>query len=202
MRNLTVLPRKSITVIGAKNIRENMAWLELDLWCSLVWAAFHQDPSWFQSAGHHSSALAGQNIHLLCFELIGVWQHCSDSNFMTNTSVGEEHMQSKDLGSEPHKMNRLAWVYMCTQQKPVLNQSPYISMGVWTLKRQSWQKNCPMHGLPHTHAVCCGNGNTIWLTAVWMTHKEDRIVPWHFHSWSKPPLYIFLQKCVCEVCMR
>lgn len=49
----------------------------------------------------------------------------------------------------------------------------------------------------HTFAICCGNGDKIWLTAVWIAHKEDRSVPSPFHSWSKPPAFIFLQKlCV------
>lgn len=53
----------------------------------------------------------------------------------------------------------------------------------------------------HTYAICCGYGDTIWLTAVWTTHKEDRSVPSHFHSWSKCPVYIFLQKwCVVTYC--
>lgn len=45
----------------------------------------------------------------------------------------------------------------------------------------------------HTYAICCGNKNTIWLTAVRTTHKEDRIVPSHFHSWFR----VYFPRMVC-----
>ena len=46
-------------------------------------------------------------------------------------------------------------------------------------------KKAVLYVVCHTYSICCGNRNTIWLTAVWTTHKDDRSVPSHFHSCSK-----------------
>lgn len=192
----------------ARNIRGSDAWPRLDSQQAFVRPASHQDQSWFQRAGRCSSARTGQKeISLQTCSWFDFWQLYDECLSWRGGRTQSRCLFASKPG--PNKvsdtLDEVCRLYPCVRSLEICAKSgtssqlsrhirePVSVLGEGS-EWQSWQRNRPACGMPHTPAVCCGNGNTIWLTAVWTTHKEHRRVPWHFHSWAKPPLYIFLQK--------
>ena len=123
-------------------------------------------------------------------QLIWLGSFGSDNCFMTNTSAGKVHIESNvSLLQNLLQMrwleysDLLCWIRcvvwqlfvnvksICTLIK---SHSTFVSPCQLSAGDQSGKsgKQAVLYVVCRTYDICCGNGTTIWLTAVWTTHKR------------------------------